>query len=501
MNVTLPNGVVIEDIPEGTGKWEIAYKAINKGLAKEEDFPELNFNSKEMVKNIPRDAGEFASGMFQSAVRPIETAKSLVTLGASGLADIADRLGWKQPEETLAPAKQLRRELKGKYGNSDNFLDSLQEHPVQTAADLAMALGGAGSVTRAAGLPTVGRAINLASNLVDPVANSVRAARVAGQTAMRAPGLRSIPERLYQSGTRFNDLDLSREALRRGIDPSRPIDEIIRDKQAVGRRLGEMVDAADQRMASAPGEVLMKGVDEIRGSISNPGIRNIRQARSLDRFINDMRNQLGMNDTQMEILDANGNRVMIPGNPQGRNVPAYELQQFKRDAWKQLYGTSKNRVQNLNNKAQKDPTTRAERLVSRNAADALDNIIGDEYRAANREYGTLKDLVEELTPIRNRLVKGEHANVILPSGAGGAVGYSMGGRLGALVGSLAAIGATKINTPGNRIRSAISLDRLRNSGPVNYLGVTAPNLGKYGAVSNTIEEERLKKIKKLLGLL
>jgi hypothetical protein len=38
VDVTLPNGVVIQGIPEGTNKWTIAEKAISKGLARPEDF-------------------------------------------------------------------------------------------------------------------------------------------------------------------------------------------------------------------------------------------------------------------------------------------------------------------------------------------------------------------------------------------------------------------------------------------------------------------------------
>jgi len=40
MNVTLPNGKVIENVPEGTSKEEIKLKAIEAGLATEADFPQ-----------------------------------------------------------------------------------------------------------------------------------------------------------------------------------------------------------------------------------------------------------------------------------------------------------------------------------------------------------------------------------------------------------------------------------------------------------------------------
>ena len=38
MDIELPNGVVIKDIPEGTSKEQIMQKAIKNGLATAEDF-------------------------------------------------------------------------------------------------------------------------------------------------------------------------------------------------------------------------------------------------------------------------------------------------------------------------------------------------------------------------------------------------------------------------------------------------------------------------------
>lgn len=53
MNVTLPNGQVINGVPEGTSKEEIAQKAISSGLAKESDFGDL-FATPEVGDNIEK---------------------------------------------------------------------------------------------------------------------------------------------------------------------------------------------------------------------------------------------------------------------------------------------------------------------------------------------------------------------------------------------------------------------------------------------------------------
>lgn len=56
MNVTLPNGKVIEGVPEGTTKDEVAMKAINAGLATREDFgmePEIDTSTLTEIARAP----------------------------------------------------------------------------------------------------------------------------------------------------------------------------------------------------------------------------------------------------------------------------------------------------------------------------------------------------------------------------------------------------------------------------------------------------------------
>ena len=56
MNVTLPNGKVIEGVPDGTSKDEIAMKAISAGLATREDFgmqPEIDTSTLTEIARAP----------------------------------------------------------------------------------------------------------------------------------------------------------------------------------------------------------------------------------------------------------------------------------------------------------------------------------------------------------------------------------------------------------------------------------------------------------------
>ena len=51
MDIKLPNGALIKGIPEGTSKEDIAKKAISAGLAKPEDFGELNASENPQVED------------------------------------------------------------------------------------------------------------------------------------------------------------------------------------------------------------------------------------------------------------------------------------------------------------------------------------------------------------------------------------------------------------------------------------------------------------------
>jgi len=133
MDIKLPNGQVIEGVPEGTSKQEVMEKAIRGGYATAEDFNEapnrelppmlvdaepshedivnqinpepasksippmkrkqppkladnedFDFDAGEMISNVPGDIADTASDMIQPFLHPIDTGKAMYGL-ASGL--------------------------------------------------------------------------------------------------------------------------------------------------------------------------------------------------------------------------------------------------------------------------------------------------------------------------------------------------------------------------------------------------------------------------------
>ena len=70
MNVTLPNGRVIEGVPEGTTKAQIMAKAISAGLATREDFAAQN----EPSQQIDYAAREVAQKEYDQAAEEAKSA-------------------------------------------------------------------------------------------------------------------------------------------------------------------------------------------------------------------------------------------------------------------------------------------------------------------------------------------------------------------------------------------------------------------------------------------
>ena len=83
MDIELPNGVVIQDIPEGTPKSQIMAKAIKAGLATEQDFlPVLGLVDR---KQPTRQASYKEPSFGEQIVGAAETGLTLLTGGTTGL--------------------------------------------------------------------------------------------------------------------------------------------------------------------------------------------------------------------------------------------------------------------------------------------------------------------------------------------------------------------------------------------------------------------------------
>lgn len=164
MDVRLPNGAVIKNVPADMTRTQLMEKLRSKGYdissfekPKEpevtgavETLPEqaAGFVGS-MIGNIPESTLKFAQGVYETAVHPIQTAEAL---GAAALS----------PVQT---AKSLAGYAVERYGSPAKALETLRTDPVGLLADLSTAAGGAGAVLRRPGLRALSEAVSPANAL------------------------------------------------------------------------------------------------------------------------------------------------------------------------------------------------------------------------------------------------------------------------------------------------------------------------------------------------
>lgn len=129
-------------------------------------------------KNIPESAVRFGRDMAQPFLHPVDTAKSLASLGKGAIELLIP--GEQADEET---AMAFGKFLKDRYGSWDAIKKTLAQDPVGMAADVSLvATGGAAAAGRLPG--AVGRAaktVGKAAKAIDPVIAAGRFAKAVGR--------------------------------------------------------------------------------------------------------------------------------------------------------------------------------------------------------------------------------------------------------------------------------------------------------------------------------
>lgn len=130
------------------------------------------------VKNIPSSAGAFASDIAQPFIHPIDTAKSIGTLG---LGIIQKLIPGEQADEKMADA--VGKFFLDRYGNIENVKKTLATDPVGMLSDVTMVLSGGGTLAaRAPGIVgKAGKAVQTAGRVADPLTLAGQAAKYGGK--------------------------------------------------------------------------------------------------------------------------------------------------------------------------------------------------------------------------------------------------------------------------------------------------------------------------------
>ena len=131
------------------------------------------------LSNAPASAGNIFSGLYNAATNPSQTWEGVKQLGSGIASKVSGALGGESTPENENVLNALLGEYADTYGSLGGFKKRLAEDPFFIGMDAATALGGAGAVGKAAGLP--GKALNamsVAGKLMDPVQGAIAAAKL-----------------------------------------------------------------------------------------------------------------------------------------------------------------------------------------------------------------------------------------------------------------------------------------------------------------------------------
>ena len=198
MDVRLPDGTVINNVPEGTTKAELTAKLTAKGY----NLPAVNASAQPQVEqpksystlgalgtgamNLIPSTGKLLKGAYQAVRHPIDTANTLADLGAGEIykalpqsfqekldkSDVA-LVGQDKAQETktraLNLANALNQDYAKKYGSYEGFKTAFAEDPASILADVSTLLTGGGGALKASNFTKAADVVNQAAKYTNPL--------------------------------------------------------------------------------------------------------------------------------------------------------------------------------------------------------------------------------------------------------------------------------------------------------------------------------------------
>lgn len=186
MDVRLPDGTVINNVPEGTTKAELTAKLTAKGY----NLPTDNAPAQPQVEqpksystlgalgtgavNLIPSTGRLLKGAAQAVVNPVNTMESLIQATSGGLSKVLPEsiMQYAVPEkrkkaEQLANA--LGEDYSKRYGSYEGFKTAFAEDPAAILADVSTVLTGGGAALKAGGLTKAADIATQASKYANPL--------------------------------------------------------------------------------------------------------------------------------------------------------------------------------------------------------------------------------------------------------------------------------------------------------------------------------------------
>jgi hypothetical protein len=402
------------------------------------------------AKNLWPSAKKFGSDMVQPVLHPIDTAKSL---GSLGMGLIEKLIPGEQGHEASADA--VGKFFMDRYGSIEGIKKTLATDPVGAAADLATVLTGAGGLAaRAPGMAgKAGRVASTAGRAIDPLALAVKTGKLGGSAVATAIG---------NLGTHTGG-DSIRSAFGAGVSGGQkgadfldnmrgnvPIANVVEDAKSAVRNLRENRSQSYQSGMAEVGKVRdvidflpiddamtkIRNVGRFKGQITKPSTAGIwddineavtkwkqldpadyhtpEGMDALKQIIGDLRDNTQFGTSSRVVADQAYRAVW---DEIVKQAPEYAKVMKGYEQASDLI-TDIEKTLSINNKASVDTTLRKLQSVMRN------NV--------NTNYGRRADLLSELDAVGSgnltEKIAGQSLNTLTPRGLGAGIAA---GNLGA----------------------------------------------------------------------
>ena len=451
----LPDGTVLE-FPEGTSQDVIqgaVRKMLNQSPAKqaEPQLPEggaiggKDFSVLETVSNIPSSALQFGKDVVQPIIHPIDTAKSLQSLG-QGLIEkafvpsVIDGVDFGQTEnEEVVDA--VGGFINERYGSIDAFKNTVQQDPVGALADVAAIFSGGSTLLPKTGkVGAIASAANRVGAILDPLNVSASAVKTLAKSGKVIP--KALPEKLLESALKFKPsidpkqrANMTKTALREGIMPTvAGLEKITKKLGSLNDRLDTIIDGATERGVEIPVGAVFSELKKLRKDIGGIKVH----AASDVRIVNKVAKSLG---EQLKTLNK-------------EKITPRELQDLKTDAYQKInFDLGQGKAGFAKNEARSS--------IARGAKLALEEI-DPSINPINRQMGDLIELNKELKSVVSRL---DNRNLIsldtaAKIGAGAGAGTTMGDPI---MGTAIGTATAAAGSPRVKARTALILENIRKN--------------------------------------
>lgn len=396
-----------------------------------QDQDSVDFSFTETIRNIPGSAVQLAKDIYHPIRHPIDTAKSLQTIGQGLIEKIIPDVGEFGPTENEKVVDAVGQFIKDRYGSINAFKTTVQNDPVGALADFSIvATGGGTALAKTGKFAKVAKTIQAVGKAIEPINAVISFAKVAGKLVPQG-----LPEKLLESALKFRPsikqaerARMTKTVLKEGIMPTVTGLMDLADKlEVLDIKLNKIIDQATKKGTLINKSAIFKQLKELRKDLGGAKLDAGADLKQINAVVKSFD----------EHLKAIGKNKLTPR----------EMQKLKTDAYKRINFD----LQQGSASFARNETRRA---IARAAKESLEEL-GPDVKLLNREMGDLIQLRGELERIVSRLDNRNLIGIDTPLKVGG--GAVLAGEAGAAVGLAASI----LGAPRVKAKIALWLENIR----------------------------------------